>query len=137
MVSFYIPCYSHFISESEIEIHFLDYFLQSTFAMLNWALRETLTKLMFKTRMLEGPPFLYLSYSILFAEYVVSILFPNIWTAMSLTGATAAVYVAYILPGALIINAGGDGAKDTILGAVCVILGVLMGVVGVANTLFL
>lgn len=111
--------------------------LQSTFAMLNWALRETVTKLIFHVRMLEGSGFLYMSYAILFFEYFISILFPNIWVAMSLTGATAAVYVAYILPGALILNVGGDGLKDRVFGAICVVLGVLMGVIGVANTLFL
>lgn len=105
--------------------------------MLNWVLRETLTKLAFGVRRLEGRSFLYKSYAILFAEYVVSIMFPNIWVAMSLTGATAAVFVAYILPGALILKVGGQGPVDKILGATCIILGTVMGVVGVVNTLFL
>eukprot|EP00889_Picochlorum_renovo_P004354 jgi/Picre1/31384/NNA_006736.t1 len=111
--------------------------LMSTFAMLNWALRETLTNLIFGVRMLQGNGFLWKSYAIVFVEYLVSILFPNVWKAMSLTGATAAVYVSYILPGALILSVHGSGMKDNILGGVCVVLGVIMSVVGVVKTLFL
>lgn len=103
--------------------------------MLNWALRETLTKAAFGVEMLPGPGFYPLSFSILAVEYVVSILFPSVWTAMSLTGATAAVFLAYILPGALILRVDRHGWVNRILGAVCVVLGILMGVVGVLNTL--
>ena len=118
------PCYTSFL-------------LQSTFAMLNWALSETVTKSLFGVEMLPGPGFLAVSFTILGAQYAISILFPSVWTAMSLTGATAAVFVAYILPGALIVKVGGQGAWDRSLGAVCVGLGLLMGAVGVLNTLFL
>lgn len=111
--------------------------MQSTFAMLNWALRETVTKILFGVEMLPGPGFLFISYAILAIQYAVSILFPSVWTAMSLTGATAAVFVAYILPGALIMRVTGpeQGGADKILGAICVGMGLLMGVVGVLNTL--
>jgi sodium-coupled neutral amino acid transporter 2 len=117
----------------------LAYFLVlvSSFAMLNWALRETLTKLMFGVRTLEGNGFLIKSYAIVLVQYLVSITFPNIWKVMGLTGATAAVYVSYILPGALILSVRGDGKLDIILGGVCVVLGIIMGIVGVAKTLFL
>lgn len=111
--------------------------MQSTFAMLNWALRETITKLFFGVEILPGYGFLRVSYTILASVYAVSILFPSVWTAMSLTGATAAVFVAYILPGALIMKVGSQGTMDQILGGVCVVLGLLMGVVGVLNTLVL
>jgi len=105
--------------------------------MLNWALRETITKALFGVDMLPGPGFLMVSFSILAVQYAVSILFPSVWTAMSLTGATAAVFVAYILPGALIIRVEGPGqfGADKVLGAVCVGMGALMGIVGVLNTL--
>ena len=118
-------------------ISFLFPFLQSTFAMLNWALRETVTKAIFNVEMLPGPGFLTISYTILAIQYATSILFPSVWTAMSLTGATAAVFVAYILPGALIARVEGASTTSKVLGWTCVGLGILMGFVGVLNTLVL
>ena len=76
-----------------------------------------------------------MSYVILLVEYIISILFPSVWTAMSLTGATAAVFIAYILPGALMAKVEGSDTLHKVLGWVCVGLGTLMGVVGVLNTL--
>lgn len=111
--------------------------LMSSFTMLNWALRETLTVNIFGVRMLHDWRFYIKSYSIILVEYLISILFPNIWTVMSLTGATAAVYVSYILPGALVCRVHGDGKTDVILGGFCVVLGILMSIFGVAKTLFL
>lgn len=109
--------------------------MQSTFAMLNWALRETVSKTLFHVEMLDGLGFFVLSWSILAVEYLISILFPSVWVAMSLTGATAAVFVAYILPGALIIKVHGGTRVDKVLGIVCVVLGIVMGCVGVFDTL--
>jgi len=109
--------------------------VQSTFAMLNWALRETVSKTLFNVEMLDGIGFFVLSWSILAVEYVISVLFPSVWVAMSLTGATAAVFVAYILPGALIIKVAGGTRVDRVLGIVCVVMGVVMGCVGVFDTL--
>lgn len=111
--------------------------LMSSFTMLNWALRETLTVNIFGVRMLHDWKFYAKSYSIIWVEYLISILFPNIWTVMSLTGATAAVYVSYILPGALVWSVHGDGKIDFALGGFCVALGILMSIFGVAKTLFL
>lgn len=111
--------------------------LMSTFAMLNWALRETVTMTLFGVEMLHGGGFLIVSWGILAAVYAVSILFPSVWTAMSLTGATAAVFVAYILPGALVAKVPESSLKDRVLGGLCIGLGLLMGVVGVLDTLVL
>lgn len=109
--------------------------LMSTFAMLNWALRETVTNMMFGVDMLSGPGFYAVSYVILAVQYVVSISFPSVWTAMGLTGATAAVFIAYILPGALVARVPGANKTQQGLGWTCVVLGTVMGVVGVLNTL--
>lgn len=51
--------------------------VQSTFAMLNWALRETVTKLLFGKPMLPGPGFYALSYALLAIIYLVAILVPS------------------------------------------------------------
>lgn len=50
---------------------------QATFAMLNWALRETATKLLFGKPMLPGPGFYALSYALLAGVYGVAILVPS------------------------------------------------------------
>ena len=50
---------------------------QATFAMLNWALRETVTKLLFSQAMLPGPGFYAVSYSLLAFVYLVAILVPS------------------------------------------------------------
>jgi hypothetical protein len=111
--------------------------LFSTFAMLNWALRETLALAAFGTLHLPRHTFLGLSYSILVVLYVISVVFPSVWTAMSLTGSTAAVYIAYILPGAIIAKVKSEDLRSVVLGRLCVVLGLVMGAAGVANTLFL
>jgi hypothetical protein len=103
--------------------------------MLNWALRETVSKAAFGVEMLPGPGFFGLSYAILAAAYTISILFPSVWTAMSLTGATAAVFVAYILPGALVAKVDKGSRARRAMGWACAGLGAAMGAVGVANTL--
>lgn len=115
--------------------------LMATFAMLNWALRETLSKLLFGTPMLPGPGFFVLSYCVLALLYVVAILVPSVWTAMSVTGATAATFVAFILPGMLLLRVGGRSGRLSVrsatLACVCVGLGITMGVVTLANTFWL
>ena len=51
---------------------------QATFAMLNWALRETVTKLLFNNKaMLPGPGFYALSYSLLAIIYGVAVVVPS------------------------------------------------------------
>lgn len=45
--------------------------------MLNWALRETVTKLLFDKPMLPGGGFYALSYALLAAIYSVAILVPS------------------------------------------------------------
>lgn len=108
--------------------------LMATFAMLNWALRQTLSRRLLGVEMPEGAAFYGVSYGILAVLYTVSIAFPSVWGAMSLTGATAAVMVAFILPGALAWKLERDSAAARVLGALCVGLGAVMAVVGVLNT---
>lgn len=115
--------------------------LMATFAMLNWALRETVTKLLFDKPMLPGGGFYALSYALLAAIYSVAILVPSVWTAMSVTGATAATFVAFILPGLLILRVAARTQRVRLasraLALVCVVLGVAMGAVALLNTLWL
>ena len=51
--------------------------VQATFAMLNWALRETVTKLLFSKPMLPGPGFYAVSFSLLAIIYLIAILVPS------------------------------------------------------------
>lgn len=115
--------------------------LTATFAMLNWALRETVTKLIFKTPMLPGPGFYAVSYSLLVLIYLVAILVPSVWTAMSVTGATAATFIAFILPGFLILRVSTRthhlSTLSWSLAVVCIVLGFTMGFVTLLNTFWL
>lgn len=157
-------------------------------AVLNWALRETVTKLLFQRAMLPGPGFYALSCALLLAIYAVAIFVPSgalqlragggggiqlcmrpsawpelpqwaymlanipqnaapgrcasaVWTAMSVTGATAATFIAFILPGLLILRVANRthrlSATSTALASVCVGLGLLMGSVTLLNTFVL
>lgn len=45
--------------------------------MLNWALRETVAKLLFGKPMLPGPGFYAVSYSLLLLIYLIAILVPS------------------------------------------------------------
>ena len=45
------------------------------------------------------------------------------------------MFVAYILPGALILKVEREGVRNRVLGAVCVGMGCLISVIGVLNTL--
>ena len=64
-----------------------------------------------------------------------------VWTAMSVTGATAAVYLAFILPGLLTLRVGARvgrlSATSRALSVVCIVLGAGMGVVTLLNTFVL
>jgi hypothetical protein len=64
----------------------------------------------------------------------VSILVPGVWFAMSLTGATAAVFVAFILPGALSLRLGGSLWRSA-LAAGCIAIGLSMSAAALLNTL--
>lgn len=110
--------------------------LVSTFTMLNWTLRSTVSTLIWKEHMPATKlHFFGLTYALLATLYLVSILFPNVWAAMSLTGSTAAVLIAFILPGALAVHfARPEERLARILGKTCIGLGILIGVVGVLNT---
>ena len=55
-------------------------------AMLNWALRETVSNMVFKVPAPTGAAFYGLSWSLLAVVYGVGIYVPNVWFAMSLTG---------------------------------------------------
>ena len=177
--------------------------------MLNWALRETVTKLLFHKPVLPGPGFHALSYALLAVIYLVAILVPSgacgwawqrmgsaggrageapcvvcevqrhgeqpqastvpdcstpapahpptpphtnpptptmptraaVWTAMSVTGATAATFIAFILPGFLILRVASRthrlSATSRVLALVCVVLGFTMGTVTLLNTFWL
>ncbi len=65
--------------------------LQATFALLNWALRETVSQMAFGRTKLSTPGFLIVSYLLLALLYLISVLVPSVWFALSLTGSTAAV----------------------------------------------
>lgn len=60
---------------------------------------------------------------------------------MSVTGATAATFVAFILPGLLILRVAARTQRVRLasraLALVCVVLGVAMGAVALLNTLWL
>ena len=66
---------------------------------------------------------------------------PAVWTAMSVTGATAATFVAFIMPGLLTLRVaartGAIGATSRALALVCVVLGLTMGTVTLLNTFVL
>eukprot|EP00887_Chlorella_sp_A99_P003916 scaffold11.g3916.t1 len=109
--------------------------LVSTFALLNWALRETVSNLVFGAPSPPGAAFYGLSWGLLAAVYLTSIFVPNVWYAMSLFSATA-VFVAFILPGMLTVRLGGERWRVGLAWA-CVVLGCVMGVVVLVNTLFL
>lgn len=111
--------------------------LMTTFTMLNWSLRETISDMWLGVHMPPQPQFLTISYTTLVIVFVTSVVFPSVWTAMTLTGATASVFVAYILPGALILKVGRGTLWDTVMGSVCVGLGLVISVVGVLNTFVL
>ena len=72
------------------------------------------------------------SFGLVLVEYVMSVVFPEIWTIMALTGATAAVYVMFILPGALIFKTSERG-EDWFMSRFSIILGLVMMLFGVID----
>jgi hypothetical protein len=60
---------------------------------------------------------------------------------MSVTGATAATFIAFIMPGLLILRVASQtgqlSAASRVLAVVCVALGVTMGIVTLVNTFLL
>lgn len=64
-----------------------------------------------------------------------------VWTAMSVTGATAATFIAFILPGLLILRVARRTHRlspaSTALALVCVVLGLVMGAATLFNVLWL
>jgi len=105
----------------------------SSFPMLNWALRETCSSYLFGSRTVDGNhQFLVFTFSLLLGEYALSVLLPDIWGVMSLTGATAAVYVMFILPGALLHRTSRE-ARDSIAGRLLIALGMVTMIFGVVE----
>jgi amino acid permease len=105
----------------------------SSFPMLNWALRETVSSYLFGARTLVGEgAFLLFSFGLVLVEYVMSVAFPQIWTIMALTGATAAVYVMFILPGALVSKTS-DRGEDWFMSRFSIIFGFVMMFFGVID----
>ena len=76
--------------------------------------------------------FLLFSFGLVLSEYVMSVLFPEIWTVMALTGATAAVYVMFILPGALVYKTS-EGGEDLLMSKVSIFFGLVMMMFGVID----
>jgi hypothetical protein len=103
--------------------------------MVNWALREALCRTLFGrgAEALPRAAFAAFSWAVLAALYAVSIAFPSVWAAMSLTGGTAAATVAFTLPGLLALRAPGGSAAHRAGGGACVAAGALMAAVGVAG----
>lgn len=107
--------------------------LMGTFPMLCFGLREVIIEQSFKgpvgTAAWSG-----LTLGIISLVYLVSVLVPSVWTALSITGATAALSLAYIIPAMLILRID-DSQWERVLAVVIVVLGAVTAVVAVADTL--
>ncbi len=107
--------------------------LMGTFPMLCFGLREVFIEQCFK-----GPvgsaAWSSLTIGIISVTYLVSVLVPSVWTALSITGATAALSLAYIVPAMLVLRMD-DSLGERVLAVFIIVLGALTAVVAIADTL--
>ena len=101
-----------------------------------FGLRDLLLELIFSGST-EIVPWTSVTLGILGATYLTSVLFPSVWTFLSLIGATAALSLAYVIPAALMVTVRdppeSQGQKRLAWGIIGVCA--LVAVVSVSHTL--
>ncbi|KAK9815771.1 hypothetical protein WJX72_009225 [[Myrmecia] bisecta] len=108
--------------------------LSAAFALVNWALRETLASLILREEHLAGVGFYALTCATLGVLYATAVVVPSIWFAMSLMGATASVTLGFIFPGLLATKLDSQSGLRMLLAYTMVATGVVTGVAGVLKT---
>ncbi len=108
--------------------------LMGTFPMLTFGLREVFIEQCFPSGPIGTAAWSGLTLIIISAVYLVSVLVPSVWTALSITGATAALSLAYIIPAMLILRID-EGLRERALAVSIIALGAVTAVVAVADTL--
>ena len=107
--------------------------LMGTFPLLCFGLREVFLEQCFKgtvgTAAWSG-----LTMSIISIVYLVSVLVPSVWTALSVTGATAALSLAYIIPAMLVLKVD-DSRWERVFAIIIVVLGAVTALVAVLDIL--
>ncbi|XP_023737382.1 amino acid transporter AVT6C [Lactuca sativa] len=115
--------------------------LMLVFPLLNFSLRTNIDEFLFPDKSLlakDNKRFLFLTFILLAAAYLIAIAIPNIWYFFQFMGSTAAVSIAFIFPGALALRDvhGISSRKDKIIGATMIILAVITSTIAISSNLY-
>ncbi|PWA96211.1 transmembrane amino acid transporter family protein [Artemisia annua] len=115
--------------------------LMLVFPLLNFSLRANIDELLFPNKSLlakDTKRFLALTLILLGVAYLFAIAIPNIWYFFQFMGSTAAVCIAFIFPGALVLRDvhGIATKKDKIIAATMIILAVITSIIAISSNLY-
>nr|GEW20575.1 putative sodium-coupled neutral amino acid transporter 7 [Tanacetum cinerariifolium] len=115
--------------------------LMLVFPLLNFSLRTNIDELLFPNKSLlakDTKRFLALTLILLGVAYLIAIAIPNIWYFFQFMGSTAAVCIAFIFPGALVLRDvhGIATKKDKIIAATMIILAVVTSTIAISSNLY-
>ncbi|CAM8955406.1 unnamed protein product [Rhodiola kirilowii] len=110
--------------------------LMLVFPLLNYSLRFNIDELLFPNKTLlviDNCRFVSLTIALLALSYSASIAIPNIWYFFQFIGSTAAVCLAFIFPGAIVLRdkQGIATRKDRIVAVVMILLAVVTSTIAI------
>lgn len=72
--------------------------------IVSFGLRELLLEIVFKGQDVHAGAYTGTTILIVAASYIASVLIPNVWTFLQVTGATASLSLAYVIPALLMLR---------------------------------
>ncbi|KAJ6429330.1 hypothetical protein OIU84_020875 [Salix udensis] len=115
--------------------------LMLVFPLLNFSLRANIDELLFPRKLLlakDSIRFVSLTLVLLVFAYLAAIQIPNIWYFFQFMGSTAAVCLAFIFPGAIVLRDvhSISTTQDKIMAAVMIILAVATSTIALSTSIF-
>lgn len=115
--------------------------LMLVFPLLNFSLRTNIDEFLFPKKSplaTDTKRFVSLTVVLLAFAYLAAIAIPNIWYFFQFMGSTAAVCIAFIFPGAIVLRDvhGISTTKDKIIGATMIILAVVTSTIAISSNIY-
>ncbi|GAA0182067.1 amino acid transporter [Lithospermum erythrorhizon] len=115
--------------------------LMLVFPLLNFSLRVNLDELLFPGKALlatDTKRFVSLTVVLLIFSYIAAIAIPSIWYFFQFVGSTAAVCLAFIFPGSIVLRDihGISTRRDKIIASVMILLAVVTSTIAISTNIY-